>query len=493
MADHSAAPPPLALSEAEIVRLGEAVVHRIAAHMAGQRDRRVHEPVPLAERRMLLQQPFPEEGMAPDAIIDLLATHVMPWPMGSGHPRFYAWVNSPPAPVGVLADAIAGTMNSAGDGAEHAGRFLLASVTRWLMELVGFPQDGSHGQLVGGGSMANLTGLAVARHWATNRDNGDVRAEGLQGGRAPLVIYGSGEAHSCVRKSIELLGLGTDHYRAIPTDADFRMRVDALAEAVAADRRKGLRPFCVVGSAGTVNTGAIDPLDEMADLAARENLWLHVDGAYGAVGRADPAVAPLFAGMERAQSLALDPHKWLSVPIECGCVLVRDGELQREAFTLVPPYLDQAGAEDPDNPRWTMEYGFTLTSQVRALKTFATLAHMGRAGVARMVASHNRLARRLAAHVEAAPDLVLAAPVTLSICCFRYVPVGWAADDPRLDALTRKVIEGVNATGEAFLTPTALNGRTVLRACIMHYDNDEADMDHLAALVRSVGQRVAAA
>jgi len=484
---------PLALSEAEIARLGEAVARRIAAHMAGQRGRRVHDPVPLAERRLLLHQPFPEEGQAPDAILEFLAAHVMPWPMGNGHPRFYAWVNSPPAPVAVLADAIAGAMNPSGDGAEHAGRFLLGAVTRWLMELVGFPRAGSHGQLVGGGSMANLTGLAVARHWAAKRENANVRAEGLQGRRPPLVVYASAEAHSCLRKSIELLGIGTDHYRVIPADAAFRIRVDALAAAVAADRKAGLRPFCVVGSAGTVNTGAVDPLDELAALAAREDLWLHVDGAYGAVGCADPAVAPLFAGMERAQSLALDPHKWLSVPIECGCVLVKDGALQREAFTLVPPYLDTAGAEDPDNPRWAMEYGFTLTAQMRAVKAYATLAHLGRAGVRRMVASHNRLARRLAANVEAAPDLALMAPVTLSICCFRYVPPGWAADDPRLDALTRRVIEGVNATGEAYLTPTALQGRTVLRACIMHYDNDEADMDHLAALVRRVGAATAAA
>jgi glutamate/tyrosine decarboxylase-like PLP-dependent enzyme len=481
-------PSPLALPRAEFERLGRRVVELVAEQLDGIRERPVHRPLPLDLRRRLLRLALPEDGIAPDRILDFLAAEVVPWPMGSAHPRFFAWVNSPPAPIGVLTDALASSLNSAADGAEHAGRFMLKTVTRWLAELIGYPAEDSMGLLVSGGSMANLTALAVARHWAAERDGWNVRAEGLQGGRPPLVVYASDEAHSCIRKSVELLGLGTDNLRLIPSDDQFRLPLAPLAEAIAADRAAGRRPFCVVASAGTVNTGAVDPMGPLADLAGREGLWLHVDGAYGAFGRVDPAAAPLYAGLERAGSVALDPHKWLSVPIECGAVLVRDAELQRRTFSLVPAYLDGAGAPDPDNPRWTMEYGFTLTAQVRAIKTYAVLAALGRGGVRAMIARHNALAKDLAARIDAAQDLERLAPVSLSAVCFRYVPPGRAADGADLDGLQTRIAEAINREGEAFIMTTRLRGRTALRACVLHYDNDEGDMAHLVDRTRHWGR-----
>ncbi|MDH3912507.1 MAG: aminotransferase class V-fold PLP-dependent enzyme, partial [Rhodospirillales bacterium] len=217
-------------------------------------------------------------------------------------------------------------------------------------------------------------------------------------------------------------------------------------------------------SSSTVNTGAIDPLDRIAETCAEEGLWFHVDGAYGALGMADPDETPRFAGMERADSLALDPHKWLSVPIECGAVLVRDRELQRDAFSLVAPYLRFQQAGDADELPQPFEHGVQLTRGFRALKAWATLMHLGRAGLRRKIAHNNALARRLAGAVEAAPDLELLAPVSLSIVCFRFVPAGWTGSETALDALNEVITERVNAGGEVYFTPTTLGGRRVLRA-----------------------------
>lgn len=482
--------PPPGLDRAAFEALGARVIALAADHLEGIADRPVNRMLPRKLRRRLLDLELPEQGQDPRAIIDFIGAEVLPWPMGNGHPRFYAWVNSPPAPIAVLADALAMTMDPSGDGAEHAGRFLLKAMTRWLAELIGYPTEGTIGLLDAGGSMANLTALGIARFAAARAAGWNVREHGLQAGHEPLIFYASDEAHSCVRKSIELLGIGTDNLRSIPSDADGRLPVAELARAIAADRAAGRRPACVVASAGTVNTGAIDPLDALADLCAAEGLWLHVDGAYGAFGRVDPAVAPRYAGLERADSVALDPHKWLSVPIGCGAVLVRDGETQRAAYTLVPPYLDSAKVPDPDNPRWTMEYAFTLTNQLRAVKLYATLAHMGRAGVRRMVASHNALARELAARVAERNDMEVLAPVTLSIVCFRYRPDG-LADEAALDALNGRVVAALNDEGQVYIQSTRFKGRLAIRACIMHFANDADDMAHLVARVAHWGATLA--
>jgi glutamate/tyrosine decarboxylase-like PLP-dependent enzyme len=483
--------PRLALSEDELAALGARIARLAAGHLAGMRERPVFRPMPAAARRALMAQAMPERGLAPDAILARIAAELMPYPMGNGHPRFFGWVNSPPLPLAALTETLAAALDPSCAGGDHAAVYLEHGVMRWPMALTGFPEAGSFGLLVSGGSMASLTALAAARHAAAKADGWDLREEGLQGGRPRLVLYASSESHSCIRKSVELLGLGGNSLRIIPADRDFRMDVAALAAAVAADEAAGLRPFCVAASAGTVNTGAVDPLDEIAALCARHRLWLHVDGAYGAVGRLDPAAAALYGGIERADSLALDPHKWLSVPVECGAVLLRDGALLREAFSLVPPYLRLEPGRGFGGLPWFAEYGFQQTRGFRALKLWVALSALGREGCAALVARHRALARHLAALVAAAPDLELMAPVTLSVVCFRYRPEGRAADEARLDALNQAIAETIQAEGKAFLTHTRLDGRLALRACILHYDTDEADIAFLAALVRRTGALLA--
>ena len=487
----SSAPAP-AMDPDAFRRLGHAAVDLIADHLGGIRSRPVFAPMTPGERAALLEHALADDGVAPETLLAFVGREVFAHPMGNGHPRFFGWVNSPPAPVGIVADFLAAAMDPSCAGGDHAAIYVERAAVRWLMELVGFPVAGSMGLLVSGGSMASLTCLAAARHRAAATDGWDVRARGLRGAPASPVLYLSEEGHSCMRKAAEVLGLGGDAVRTVPVDGSFRMDVGALRAAVAADRAAGRRPFCVAASAGTVNTGAIDPLDEVAALCQTEGLWFHVDGAYGAIGAADPALRDRYAGLGHADSVALDPHKWLSVPVECGCALVRDGRLLRDTWSLVPPYLRTEEGKGFGGLPWYSEYGFQQTRGFRALKLWMTLQHLGRSGVAALVQRHITLARRLAAAVDAAPDLERVAPLELSVVCFRYAPPRWASDAARLDALNKHLVERIQAEGRTFLTGTVLRGRFALRACVLHYGTTEADVDALVDFVRDTGARLAA-
>jgi glutamate/tyrosine decarboxylase-like PLP-dependent enzyme len=484
-------PNPLAIDPDAFRRLAHQAADLVADHLAGIREGPVFAPMTPAERTALIERPLSDRGVPPDALLALVAREVFRHPMGNGHPRFFGWVNSPPAPVGIVADFLAAALDPSCAGGDHAAIYVERAAVRWLMELVGFPVDGSMGLLVSGGSMASLTCLAAARHRAAAADGWDVRAQGLRAAPAPLTLYLSEEGHSCIRKAAEVLGLGQDGVRTVPVDAELRMDVEALRQAVTRDRAAGRRPFCVAASAGTVNTGAIDPLDRLAELCRAEGLWLHVDGAYGAVGAADPALAPRYAGIERADSVALDPHKWLSVPVECGCALVKDGQLLRDTWSLVPPYLRTEEGKGFGGLPWYSEYGFQQTRGFRALKLWMTLQHLGRQGVAALVARHVALARRLAAAVDGAADLVRVAPVELSVVCFRYEPPRWTGGAAGLDALNKALVERIQAGGRVFLTGTTLRERFALRACVLHYGTTEADVDCLVDAVREAGARLA--
>ena len=478
---------PPAMDPEHFRRLGHDLVDLVTDYLAGLRGRPVFRPMQPTARGTLMQEALGEAGASPEAIVERFRAAVLPHAMGNGHPRFFGWVNSPPAPIGVLADFLAAAMNPSCAGGDHAAIYVERAAVRWLMELTGFPTEGSMGLLTSGGSEANLVGLAAARHWAAARDGWSVRREGLQRGRPPLVLYTSEQGHSCVQKAAELMGLGAEAVRSVPADERFRLSVPALRAAVAADRTAGRRPFCVAASAGTVGTGAIDPLAAVADVCAAEGLWLHVDGAYGAVGATLPDRHERYAGLERADSVALDPHKWLSVPVDCGAAFVRDGGLLREAFSLVPAYLRTEPDRGFGGLPWFSEYGMQQTRGFRALKLWMTLQHLGREGVRGLVGRHVALAGHLASLVDAAPDLERLAPVELSVVCFRYAPARLRGDDARLDALNQRVMEEVQASGAAFLTQTTLRGRFALRACVLHYATTEADVAALVDAVRETG------
>jgi aromatic-L-amino-acid/L-tryptophan decarboxylase len=436
-------------------------------------------------RELLIKQQLPEHGRSPDALFDFFEQHILPYAMGNQHPRFAAWVNPAGAPIGMLADFLAGVMNPSSAGGDHAAIYVEHCVVRWLMELIDFPTEISACILVGGGSVASLYCLAVARHWATAQAGWSIREQGLQGDHPPLVLYISEEGHSCLRKASHLLGLGEP--RLIPVDAWYKMDVHALREAVVADRKEGRRPFCVVGSAGTVNTGAVDPLDELADFCEEQGLWLHVDGAYGAFGILDPNVSHLYAGLERADSVALDPHKWLATPIECSCAIVRQGDLLRENFSLVPPYLRTEPDKGFGGMPWFAEFGFQQTRRFNALKLLWVIQQAGRTGMVAHVTRHNTLSQYMASLIDDAPELELMAPVELSIICFRSVPNSLRGDEEQLDALNKKIMEEIQAHGNTFVNGTILHGRFVLRSCALHYALTENDVVALVKEVLRVG------
>jgi glutamate/tyrosine decarboxylase-like PLP-dependent enzyme len=463
---------------------GHALVELVADHLAGQRELPVWRPTDEAARARLLDRPLPERGTPLAELVREFETDVLPWPMGNAHPRFFGWVNAAPAPAGVLGELAAAGMNPSSAGGDHADVHLERTVVRWIAELVGFPHLPGGGLLTSGASMATIVALGAARRRATERAGHDVRADGLSG-LPPLIGYVTGETHSCVLKAAELLGLGSRNLRRLPGAPDGRMDPEALRAAITADRAAGLLPCFAAASAGTVNTGAVDPLDAIADVCAASGVWLHVDGAYGAFGALDPGLTARYRGLERADSLALDPHKWLGVPVDCGCLLVRDPDGLRGTFSLVPPYLRD---EEGDGLGWFSEYGIEQTRPFRSLKVWATLAHAGREGVVRAVSRCTELARRLGELVEDDPQLELLAPVETSVAAFRYRPEG--VPEKALQQVNQALPQRVQRRGRTFVTGTVIGGVEASRACLLNAETTEEDLTVLLAEVREAGREL---
>ena len=382
-------------------------------------------PKPILQK--LSNLPLPTNSMTAENILSFVEDNIMPWAMPMTHARSYGWVNSPPAPVAILCDALMTTMKNGLDGGDTPSNYLMFSLGRWLMELSGFvDEDGTPDGmaiLLSGGSAANLNGLTVARYWAAKRDGWSIRDEGLQGSRPAMIYYTSAEAHSSVQLCVEQLGIGTSNLRIIETDNVFRMRPQALQESIKNDLAAGLRPACVVGACGSTNVGAIDPLSDIADVCEKFNLWFHVDGAYGGIVGLDPAYTEMTGALNRANSLSLDPHKWLQVPLDCGALLVRDRYLNYENYNLVPDYLTTAGTEEGSVP-WPCDHMFELTFADRSVKTWAAIARLGLEGVRDMVINCNNMARLLGELVEQSDNLELLSRASASILNFRYVPTG---------------------------------------------------------------------
>ena len=463
--------PPFDLPPAELRRLGALAADAVASH----RERLLERPVfgKVGAGAALFDEPVPEEGRPFEDVLAFVREHVLPYPMGNSHPRFYGFINATADPVGIMADYLAAAMNPNCWGGDHAAIHVETRALAWIAEMLGYP-SAAEGILVSGGSMANFTALAVARRAKTP---GNVREDGLAGPDRPrLTVYASDQVHHCVDKAVDLLGIGMAQLRKIPTDERFRLRTDALAHAVAADRAAGFLPAIVVGNAGTVNTGAIDPLEELADFCRREDLWFHADGAYGAMARIVPELAPLFTGLERADSIAADPHKWLYVPYEAGATLVREPGRFAQTFRKFPEYL-ATDAESPfPGPAWFAERGVELSRGFKALKVWMGLKVHGRRAYAEQIRNDVRLARFLADEVDRRPDFERLAESVLSIANFRYRPADRSLEDPELDRLNRSIVHRLVGDGSFFLAPTVLRGRTALRVSITNFRTREEDL-----------------
>jgi len=446
----------------EIRRVGHQVAELIAQHLTELPGGPVFRPFPNEQAQSMLAEPLPERGIPADEILQRFAAEVMPYPFGNGHPRFAGWINGPPVVISVLAEALAAAMNPSVAGGNHAATYVERQVIEWLKQMLGYPAD-AMGLLVSGGSAATIIGLACARHKATD---GQVRSSGVQCGGRRLAIYTTDQGHSAIAKAAELLGVGTESLRAVPTDDQWRLDPAALEKAIIEDVAAGWRPMAVAASAGTVNTGAIDPLDAIRQVCDRHSVWLHVDGAYGAPAVVDPRYRPQLEPIRAADSLAADAHKWLSIPYDAGVVLVHDAELMRDTFSLVPSYLRENA--DPHGVTWLpwfSEYGLEQTRSFRALKIWMALLYHGRTGYAESICRDNRLADHFAERVDAHPELELIAH-NLSIVCLRARPAGLPND--QLNAHNQALLRAVQVGGEAFVTSTELNGRFVLRAAFVN-------------------------
>jgi len=467
----------------DVRRLGYRAADLVAEHRAGLLTRPVFGK--LGDAAAFFDEPLPEEGQPLDEVLAAVREHVLPHAFGNSHPRFFAFINATADPLGTVADYLASAMNSNCWGGDHASIHVERRVVAWLAEMLGLPGT-AEGILTSGGSMANFTALASARTAAAP----GVREDGFRG-TPPLVVYVSDEVHNCVDKAVDLLGIGWKQLRKIPTDERFRIRLDLLKQAIAADRKAGLVPAIVVGNAGTVNTGAVDPLDALADLCTAEGLWFHVDGAYGALASVSPKLKPLFRGLERADSVAADPHKWLYVPYEAGAALVREPGRMADAFRRPAPYL----VHDPDSPVAGPvsfnERGPELSRSFKALKVWMGLKRHGRRGYAAAVEHDVTLARFLADELRARPDFELMAEPVLSIVGFRYRPAGLDEED-RLARLNRRIVNRLVGSGAFFLAPTLLKGRTAMRAAIVNFRTTEDDLRALVDEAAAAGRALLA-
>ncbi len=472
---------------ADAVRaFGAAALDVAARYYESLPDRRIMPETTAAEIRALIDEPLPKAGADFDRVLELVDRVILPLCRHNGHPRFFGYVASPGSAVAAFADMLASVVNTnvtswrsapAPAEVEHVA-------LRWLKEMLGYPTD-SGGLFVSGGSMANFAGLAAAR---SAKASGNVTKSGMQSAGPSMRIYVSQEGHSSIKKAAALLGFGEDNVQFVNTDERFRIDLADLERRIESDLAAGFLPACVVANAGTTATGAFDPIGDMAAIARKYNLWLHVDGAYGGFSALAPSARPHFRDIAAADSVALDPHKWLYSSLGCGCVLYRDPQAARAAFCHDAEYTRVVGWErDEAFAFW--DYGPELSRRFRALAVWALIKYAGAEVLGEAVESNIACAKRMECLVRASADFEMLAPVELSIFCFRYLPAGFRGD---LDQINERILFELQRRGSSYLSNARLRGRFALRGCVLNYRTTERDMGVLLEDVRDAARSVMA-
>jgi glutamate/tyrosine decarboxylase-like PLP-dependent enzyme len=473
----------------EFRALGHRLVDRIAEHLRALPLRPVAcgEPPSHVRNALGSARNLPNDGVDAARALTEAADLLFDHSTFNGHPRFLAYITSSPAPIGVLGDFLASAIN------QNMGAWKLAPMAteieaqtvRWIAELVGFPSD-CGGLLVSGGNMANFVCFLAAR---AAKAGWDVRKSGFAGESRSLAVYASTETHTWLQKAADLFGLGTDAIRWIAVDGGQRMVPSALRDRIADDRSRGIRPFMVVGTAGSVSTGAVDPLPELAEICREFDLWFHVDGAYGALAALVPGAPEALRGLSEADSVAVDPHKWLYAPLEAGCVLLRHAKHLRDAFSYHPAYY-----HFDDDVLNYFDYGPQNSRGFRALKVWLGLRQAGRAGYLQMIGDDISLARRLHNRLQNREDFE-ATSQSLSVTTFRYVPsdlrarLGSPEVEPYLNTLNQELLTRVEKSGELFLSNATIGQMFTLRACIVNFNTSAEDIDALPELLSRLGRQ----
>lgn len=467
---------------------GHLLIEQIAAFLEFLPERRVTKgEQPREIRSHLGQQSLPAEGTSLESIFDNATSLLFDHSLFNGHPRFWGYITSSPAPAGMLADLLAASVNA------NAGAYILSPMAteierqtiRWIAEFIGYPTD-CGGIFVSGGNMANITGFLAARK---AKADWDIRKTGL--GNRQMLIYCSKGTHTWINKAADLFGFGTNNIRWIEMNDQQQMNMEVLEGQIIADQKLGHLPFIVVGTAGSVSTGAIDPLDEIASICKRYNLWFHVDGAYGAPAVAVPEMAPLFKGLEKADSIALDPHKWLYSPLEAGCILVRDERALHDAFSFRPEYYNFDGKKEDPVVNYH-EFGFQNSRGFRALKVWVMLQQAGKNGYIKMIHDDIRLAASLYQLASNEQELE-AVSHHLSITTFRFVPRGFDARhhaEDYLDKLNERIVNTLQAGGDVFLSNAVIDNKYCLRACIVNFRTRQEDIAALIDIVLRTGRQL---
>lgn len=467
--------------------LGEAVARLIVEHVEILETRRVAPESTPADIEKLFAEPLPEKGISLAEILSRFRVDIAPNSMLVPSPRYYGQFNPTPLPIGVWADALASVLNQNAGAWRNgpASAIIEARVIRWLCDLIGYPVQ-SFGTLASGGSEANLLGLKCARDHASKF----IRDKGIRTATGDLIVYASEQCHYSIDKSADLLGLGRENIRKIPTDERFHIRLDELRAAIKRDREAGSVVCCIVGVAGTTSTGVIDPLEDLADIAVENNCWYHIDAAYGGPLAFSNEHRDKLSGIARANSVTFDPHKWMFVPFACGATLVRDGaSVLRDAFDMSPEYLseDRGGADVEFD---FFRYGQMGTRRFNSLKLWMALKYMGRAGYAATVEHQIELTHYFSNRLAALGDFKQVGEVETAVCCFRYLP-SWSGkfDGPQIDRLQQSLQQLIERSGEAWLTTTVLHGRRAMRMNVNSFLTEQRHLDDLVELLeRAAGE-----
>jgi len=463
----------------EIRDWGNSVIQLMTDYLGNLRDRGVYRHMFSGRIRDRLDATLPTKGTDFDGLLRVFREDIIPFSRQNAHPRMFGYVQSPGTPIAAFADLLASTLNAnltvwrSAPAPVEVERLTID----WIRQILGFNAEAG-GLFVSGGSMANLAALAAAR-----------QTKDCSSGR--LRIYASSETHFSIVKAAALLGIGRENVCHIAVDERFRIRTDDLVVKITADLEAGCVPLCVVANAGTVNTGAVDPLAEIREIANRFQLWMHVDGSYGALAILAKSARELFAGIERADSVALDPHKWLYLPVDVGCVIYRDPEIVRAAFAHEAEYTRIIGQE-ADEAFAFWDYGPELSRRFRALKVWMLLKGVGVSALSEAIENNLACARHLESMVRASDDFEMAAPVELSIFCFRHMPVQLRNESPKtIDAFNERLLVALQRDGSSYLSNATLGGRFALRGCVLNYRTTLRDMEILLDDLRRVAKSLA--
>ena len=475
-----------------MAELGHRMVDDMVVYLKSVRDRPVWTHIP-DQVKARFRESLPLDPQPLEDVYEEFLKYVLPYPVGNIHPRFWGWAFGTGTVSGAFAELLSASMNTNTGGLDHhSANHVEKQLILWLQEIFHFPASAS-GVLTSGCSAANLIALAVARNAKADED---IRRRGLQGTDRMMTLYGSEEIHSSVPKAVELLGLGSDALRQIPANDRFQIDIKKLREAISKDRSQGHLPFCVIGAAGTINTGASDDLIALAELCEQEGLWFHVDGAFGAWAILAPSGKDQVSGIERADSLALDLHKWMYMPYEIGCVLVRSEQEHRNTFSLTPAYLAHgeggSGLTGGDLP-WFSDYGFQLSRGFRALKAWMSLKEHGIRKYGRLIEQNILQARYLADLVDAKSELELVRPVPLNVVCFRYVGKNRERperDETRLDELNREILTELQEGGIAVASGTTVRGLYYFHLAITNHRSRREDFDLFLEEVLRIGKEL---